>query len=207
MARPDKWTERRQEILDIAINVIEESGIQDFSVTRLAQAMRLTPNAIRYYFPDTESLLRELAARSDERFLRRRQELVAEETTYANKLNVLIEAGLPSGAEDYEWRVIWQAVLAAGFRLDENPEVEGIYHRQSALYETVIAGGAANGEFVLKASATEIAMSLMSLEDYLGYRIVARDHNIDRNLALGLMRSYATMATSTSTLGADLAES
>ena len=38
-------------------------------------------------------------------------------------------------------------------------------------------------------------MTLMSMEDYLGYRIVARDPQVDRATALRLMRQYAELAT------------
>ena len=33
------------------------------------------------------------------------------------------------------------------------------------------------------------------MEDYLGYRIVARDREFDRAVALGLERGYAELAT------------
>jgi hypothetical protein len=38
-------------------------------------------------------------------------------------------------------------------------------------------------------------MTLMSMEDYLGYRIVARDPEMSRRTALRLMREYAELAT------------
>jgi hypothetical protein len=38
-------------------------------------------------------------------------------------------------------------------------------------------------------------MTLMSIEDYLGYRIVARDSEMSRGTALRLMREYAELAT------------
>jgi hypothetical protein len=38
-------------------------------------------------------------------------------------------------------------------------------------------------------------MTLMSMEDYLGYRIVARDPELSRKTALRLMRQYAELAT------------
>ena len=43
--------------------------------------------------------------------------------------------------------------------------------------------------------ARDIAMTVMSMEDYFGYRIVARDPALDRRTALRLMREYAELAT------------
>jgi hypothetical protein len=41
-------------------------------------------------------------------------------------------------------------------------------------------------------------MTLMSMEDYFGYRIVARDPELSRATALRLMRQYAELATGVS---------
>ena len=93
------------------------------------------------------------------------------------------------------WRAIWRAVLAAGFELDQRSDVQGIYHRQVKLYTQILSAGAAAGEFALRSPAKDVAMTLMSMEDYLGYRIVARDPDLSRATALRLMREYAELAT------------
>ncbi len=41
-------------------------------------------------------------------------------------------------------------------------------------------------------------MTLMSMEDYFGYRIVARDPELNRATAFRLMRRYAELATDAS---------
>ena len=64
-----------------------------------------------------------------------------------------IAAGLPTGAEDAEWRAIWRAVLAAGFELDQRHDVQGIYHRQVGLYRDLLAAGADAGVFTLTVPA------------------------------------------------------
>ena len=75
--------------------------------------------------------------------------------------------------------------------------MQGIYHRQVGLYTELLERGAAAGVFELHSPAADIAMTLMSMEDYLGYRIVARDPQVDRATALRLMRQYAELATGT----------
>ncbi|MDN5855479.1 MAG: TetR family transcriptional regulator C-terminal domain-containing protein, partial [Actinomycetia bacterium] len=111
------------------------------------------------------------------------------------QLTWMIEAGLPTGPEDAEWRSIWRAVLAAGFELDERTDVQAILHRQVALYTAVLEAGAIAECFDLAYDPADIAMTLMSMEDYLGYRIAARDPQIGRADALRLMRNYAETAT------------
>jgi hypothetical protein len=40
----------------------------------------------------------------------------------------------------------------------------------------------------LRTPARDVAMKLMSMEDYLGYRIVARDPDLSRRTAMRLIR-------------------
>lgn len=195
MARPSNREQRAREILDAAIRVIERQGVEGLHLRDIAAEMELTVNAIRYYFKTVDAVLAALAARSDRRFLDERRETVASLTDHAARLAALIGDGLPRGVDDTEWRVIWEAVLTAGFRLDARDDVQGIYHRQVQLYADVLTSGAAAGAFTLSADAVDTARALMSLEDYLGFRIAARDPQITRVEAIRVMRSVAEAAT------------
>jgi AcrR family transcriptional regulator len=195
MARPNRRAQRTKEILDAAVALLERHDGAELRIGDVAAELGVTANAVRYYFKDVEALMTELALRSDVRFRDERLALIEALADPAEQLARVIETGLPAGPEDAEWRAIWRAILAAGFELHRRTAVQGIYHRQVALYAQVLAGGAAAGAFTLSAPAREIAMTLMSMEDYLGYRIVARDPAIDRSTALRLMRGYAELAT------------
>ena len=111
------------------------------------------------------------------------------------QLALTIAAGRPTGPDDAEWRAIWRAVLAAGFELDRRRDVQGIYYHQVNLYTQVLTTGAQTGIFRLGSPARDIAMTLMALEDYLGYRIVARDPEMVWATALRLIRDYAELST------------
>jgi AcrR family transcriptional regulator len=187
--------ERRGEILDAAIALIERHDLASLKLSDVAAELGLTTNAVRYYFKDMEQLLSELALRSDVRFYDERLAAVGRTDDFPTQLALTIAAGLPTGPEDAEWRAIWRAVLAAGFELDQHRDVQGIYHRQVDLYAGILAAGATAGVFRLGSPARDMAMTLMSMEDYLGYRIVARDPALDRATALRLMREYAELAT------------
>ncbi len=195
VARPNRQTQRRAEILDAAISLIERHDLATLRVTDVAAELGLTANAVRYYFKDMHHLLSELALRSDVRFYDERLAIVERTEDVREQLALTIAAGLPTGPEDAEWRAIWRAVLAAGFELDQRRDVQGIYHRQVQLYTQILAAGADTGEFALRSPAIDVAMTLMSMEDYLGYRIVARDPDLSRQTALRLMREYAELAT------------
>lgn len=203
MARPVTRKERKRDILRAAGDLIARHDVATLRLADVAGELGITPNAIRYYFRDIDDLLAELCEWSDDRFYTARRAKAATIEDPAEQLAVTIAAGLPIGPEDREWRVIWRAVLAAGFEFDRRPEVQHIYHRQVGLYEEILAAGARSGRFVLQGAALDIAMSVMSLEDYLGYRIVARDPQLDRATALRLVRGYAELATGTTLPEAD----
>lgn len=195
MARPNKQVERRGDIMDAAIALIERHDLATLRLADVAAELGLTTNAVRYYFKDMAELLSELALRSDVRFYDERLRLGDTAGDLPTRLAMTIAAGLPTGPEDAEWRAIWRAVLAAGFELDQRRDVQGIYHRQVDLYVDLLTAGAETGVFSLTGPARDIAMSLMAMEDYFGYRIVARDPQLSRGTALRLMRQYAELAT------------
>lgn len=195
MARPNRQAERREEILDAAIALIERHDLATLRIADVAAELGLTANAVRYYFKEMDQLLSELAQRSDSRFYDDRLAVVQDTDDVREQLALTIAAGLPSGPEDAEWRAIWRAVLAAGFELDQRRDVQHIYHRQVDLYTLILEAGGRSGMFRLASPARDVAMTLMSMEDYLGYRIVARDPEVTRSIALRLMREYAELAT------------
>ncbi|MCX8560654.1 TetR family transcriptional regulator [Mycolicibacterium mucogenicum] len=193
MARPNKQEERRRDIMDAAIALIERHDLATLKLADVAEELGLTTNAVRYYFKDVTQLLSELALRSDVRFYDARLELQRSSTDVREQLVMTMAAGLPTGPEDAEWRAIWRAVLSAGFELDQRSDVQGIYHRQVGLYADLLSGGQDSGVFRLRHPARDIAMTLMSMEDYFGYRIAARDPDLSRATALRLMRQYAEL--------------
>jgi AcrR family transcriptional regulator len=183
--------------MDAAIALNERHDLATLKLADVAAELGLTTNAVRYYFKDVAQLLSELALRSDVRFYDERLKLGAETDDLPTQLAMTMAAGLPTGPEDAEWRAIWRAVLAAGFELDQRADVQGIYHRQVGLYADLLLAGSKAGVFQLNCPPRDIAMTLMSMEDYFGYRIVARDPQISRATALRLMRQYAELATGT----------
>ncbi|WP_267291090.1 TetR/AcrR family transcriptional regulator [Mycobacterium hackensackense] len=198
MARPNKQVERRHDIMDAAIALIERHDLATLKLADVAEQLGLTTNAVRYYFKDMTQLLSELALRSDVRFYDERLKLQSPSGDAREQLVMTIAAGLPTGPDDAEWRAIWRAVLSAGFELDQRRDVQGIYHRQVDLYTDLLLAGAKREAFRLQQPARDIAMTLMSMEDYFGYRIVARDPGLSRAVALRLMRQYAELATGVS---------
>lgn len=150
MARPNKQVERRHDIMDAAIALIERHDLATLKLADVAEQLGLTTNAVRYYFKDMTQLLSELALRSDVRFYDERLKLQSPSGDTREQLVLTIAAGLPTGPDDAEWRAIWRAVLSAGFELDQRRDVQGIYHRQVDLYTDLLLAGAKGEVFRLQ---------------------------------------------------------
>lgn len=106
MGRPNRQAERRRDIMDAAIALIERHDLATLKLADVAAELGLTTNAVRYYFKDMTQLLSELALRSDVRFFEDRLRLGDETHDPAAQLAMTIAAGLPTGPEDAEWRAI-----------------------------------------------------------------------------------------------------
>jgi AcrR family transcriptional regulator len=113
VGRPNRKAERREEILDAAIALIERHDLATLRIADVAAELGLTANAVRYYFKEMDQLLAQLALRSDTRFYDERLAVVERTRDVREQLALTIAAGLPTGPEDAEWRSIWRAVLAA----------------------------------------------------------------------------------------------
>ena len=58
-----KQTGRRNEILDAALHLIAEKGIENLTIRHLSQAMHITDAALYYYFRDKPDIIRALVSR------------------------------------------------------------------------------------------------------------------------------------------------
>ena len=61
MARPNRQAQRREEILDAAIALIERHDLATLRLADIAAELEITPQAVRYYFKNIHQLLSELA--------------------------------------------------------------------------------------------------------------------------------------------------
>ena len=76
MPRPSKSLISRKKAAEAALEIVDESGLENFTVAKVAQRMGVKPPSLYYHFKDKEELLGEVARllllkvpdiRSDER--------------------------------------------------------------------------------------------------------------------------------------------
>ena len=190
MARQSTQGQRREDIRRAAHRLLRRRDAGSIALKDVARELGLTANAVRYYYPDMVHLLEDLIDRGVERFETERAAAIAQGEKALDRLAVLIALGLPEGPHDRKLRLLWR-VLILGLGQDRTENMVGTFGRQVAMYQGVLDTGSATGEFSLTVSSWDAARILVSLEDYMGLRIVADDPALDRVSAIALMRSYA----------------
>jgi DNA-binding transcriptional regulator YbjK len=202
MARTRNQGERRRQIVAAAHRAVVKHGPAMVRLRDVADEAGLTSGAVLYYYDELETLLLEVHHRAVERFCRAREAEVDAADGAAAKLIAALRCGLPTGTDDELVRVLYEFEGPA-FR---NRTLGALHHayfeRQVGIYHSIIAAGAASGEFRLTAPARVIARNIVALEDGYGFYVVLEDSDIDRESAEQLILSYAETAT-----GASLAAS
>jgi AcrR family transcriptional regulator len=191
MPRRKDQTARRGQLQQAARRAIAAHGIHGLRVKDVAAEAGLSPQSVLYYYPDFDALVEEAIQHTLERFAERRA--VPDDADPRRALVAMIAAGLPSGPDDEDLRVLY---AAAGYFRD-NPElgeeIRSLTARQVEIYRRLLELGEARGHFRLADSSEAIARNLVALEDAYGLYIIggapiAAD-------AFRFIVSFASMAT------------
>ena len=193
MARPKNQAARRGQLKQAARRAIAERGIEGVRIKDVAEHAGLSSQAVLYYYPELDTLIEEAIQHVVERFAERRQETVDGIDDPREALVALIDAGLPTGPDDDDLRMTYDA---AGYFRD-NPMLGALIRsmtaRQVEVYRRVLELGAARGAFTLADTSQAIARNLVALEDAYGlYMISGGDVAAE---ARRMILSFAGMAT------------
>jgi DNA-binding transcriptional regulator YbjK len=192
MARRKDQAARRGQLRQAARRAIAARGIERLRVKDVAAEAGLSSQSVLYYYPELDALVEEAIAHTLERFAERRAVDAADP---AAALLGMIAAGLPSGPEDEDLRILYEA---AGYFRD-NPslgeQIRALTARQVEIYERLLDAGAAAGVFTLADSSHAIARNLVALEDAYGLYIIGGAPIAEE--AFRQILSFAQLATGT----------
>jgi hypothetical protein len=108
---------------------------------------------------------------------------------------VTITSGLPVDNDDEEVRLLCALGGEAARNTVYAVLLTSLYDRQVAMYQAILAAGAAQGVFELAGDELTIARNLVALEDAYGYRIMAGHPTLDHDACAALILDYARLAT------------
>jgi AcrR family transcriptional regulator len=194
MRRKDQ-AERRRQLEVAARQVLLERGAVGVRVKDVAERAGLAPSSVLYYYPSLDELLIEVSRGAIERFAERRAAAVRRVDGHTDQLRLAIHLGVPSGPDDTESRLLYELDAFTGSSPAFRILTASYFDRQVLLYESVLAAGAAAGEFELSTTALTIARGLVALEDGIGLQVVIGHPAIDSAAAEAVLVRYAEMAT------------
>jgi AcrR family transcriptional regulator len=192
---------RREQIVAAARGVLIERGAVGLRVKDVADRAGLAPSSVLYYYPELDELLLEVFRQAMHRYADRRAQLVREREDPVHQLRLAIHLGVPSGPDDEESRLLYEADALTGASAAFAVLTSSFFDRQAMLYESVLEAGARRGDFDLAAPAETIARGLVALEDGLGLQVVVGHPAVDAGAAERILLAYASGLT-----GIDLAE-
>ena len=195
MTRHKRAAERRRDLVAAASRAMLRHGAERVQLSQVAEEAGLTAGAVLYHYPDVRELLIEAQQAGMERFWAQRVAASEAIADSAERLTATIRSGLPSGPDDPDVRLLCELGGAAGRNRVYGALLSSLYDRQVAMYEVILAAGAAAGTFTLAADVRTIARNIVALEDAYGYRINARHPTITTAVACGLILDYARVAT------------
>lgn len=168
-------TNTRSQILDIAQDLIQKTGVNAMSYADISKAIGIRKASIHYYFPTKENLIADLLDRYNQQFHFLVEQIITSNNSAEEKLKRycgLFEATLSSGEHD---KACLCGILSAELKTLNAPVVERItqFYRDNEQYlEQILRSGLEAGEFTFSGDCSTMAKLIFSLME--GDLLVAR---------------------------------
>jgi AcrR family transcriptional regulator len=189
--------ERRDQLASAARQVLLERGAVGVRVKDVAERAGMSPSSVLYYYPQIDDLLLEVSRAAIDRFAESRARAVRELDDPVEQLRLAIRLGVPTGPDDDESRLLYELDAMTGTSPAFAALTTSYFDRQVALYESVLAAGAAAGLLSPSSGVQSVARGLVALEDGLGLQVVLGHPSIDSAEAERILLDYASAMTAT----------
>jgi AcrR family transcriptional regulator len=187
--------ERRGQLADAARQVLLERGAVGIRVKDVAERAGMSPSSVLYYYPEIDDLLLEVSRAAIDRFAESRVRAVRDLDDPVEQLRLAIRLGVPTGPDDDESRLLYELDAMTGTSPAFAALTTSYFDRQVALYETILAAGAAAGRLAPASGIESVARGLVALEDGLGLQVVIGHPSIDSAEAERILLDYAGATT------------
>jgi len=195
MGRPKNQGARREALVDAAGRAIAERGLADLRIKDIAAHAGVSAGSVLYYYPELDELVLEVHRGAVERFLAERHARVDEAEGPVERLRAALGSGLPASTDDPVHGLLYELHGRADRSAGHAALMAALFAREVALYTTVLEVGAATGEFAPLAPVSEMARTLVALEDGYGLHIVSRSTEVTPESAHRLLLGYARTVT------------
>lgn len=184
--------ERRDEIVRAFWRVARSRPRRPVNVRAVAAEAKMSPGNVLHYFDSLDELQVTAISGALSEFADERQRIIDLPVSATERLQLMIEAGVPDDISD-ELRHVYESVAILAEHPQYVPAHRALTERQILLYRTLIEMGVATGEFNPASHSLMIARNLVALEDaYDLYPLVG--DTTPREECRAAVRSYAELA-------------
>jgi len=189
----DTADQRREQMLQAALDVIEERGFPETRIADVAARAGTSPALVIYYFKTKDQLLTEALRYAEDTWYEAGMRRIAAMPSAARRLEELVAItfvedveGEPTGS----W-LLWLDLWAQSVRLPEVASVRQKFDERwrETIIDLVVAGQEA-GEFG-PVDPDDFAVALSALLDGLAIQIALEDPSVDGNRAFELSMRFA----------------
>ena len=201
MGRPSNRTARKAQLVQAALDTIQQRGFDGFRIRDVADVAGVSTATVHYYFDDLDGLLTEVHALATERFFTERLAAIGLHDDARDKMVEMIRRGIPQAADD--------ATTVALYLIDNAKRTDPIrsqlgtrlFDRQVMLYHGILELGSSQGHFTIADRKIDVAQNLVGLEDAYCMHIIEGNASLPYDRCVELMLSYARLATGCAELG------
>jgi AcrR family transcriptional regulator len=165
MARPRDQDRRRRQLVKATNELVARKGMAGVRLRDVAEHAGLTPGAVLYYYDNLDELFFTAYEAGIHRYCEEREEVVAELERPIAQLATALRLGVPTGPDDVESRLLYE-FEAIAFRSEACAQLMSDYvERQVDMYERILRGGVATGDFQLAGNVHAAARVIVAMED------------------------------------------
>lgn len=180
-ARPKAMKDRRNEILEAAVQVITDRGLAETRISDIAERAGVSPGLVLYYFNSKDRVLSEALTFANDRFYLRMSREIRRMESAREQLTRLIELSTPGFLPGEEPLGEWALWVEMWTRALRDPELakdrEVLDQRWRASIAEIVRTGQHSGEFP-PGDAEEIALRLGALIDGLAVQVIMNDSKV-----------------------------
>jgi AcrR family transcriptional regulator len=181
----------RDRILEAAVELITEAGIDQVRVAEIARRANMSSGQVMYYFTSKEHILLETLAWRDHQDIRRTRAALAKVTGAWRQLERFIGLYLPASPADPSW-ILW---LEAWARAPHNRQVSQFLEELLGLWRddlaAIVARGIQEGAFAPPAAIDDFTLRFAALLDGLAILRLRQMHQPSRKRLIELAMTTA----------------
>lgn len=181
----------RERILQAAVDLITEAGIDRVRLAELARRAGMSSGQLMYYFTSKEHILLETLAWSDHQDLTRTRAALARTAGAWQRLERFIGRYLPASPADPSW-ILWvEAWARASHNRQVSQFLEELLQPWRDDLATIVARGVAEGAFAAPASIDDFTLRFSALLDGLAVLRLRQMHQPTRKRLIELAMAAA----------------